>query len=195
MPTIRRSEPGLRQRPEPSARCRKSSRRTGLFCPRAMSRFVAFCKGIWFRSQTCAHRFACGHGLVLDFLLRTLFAPPFRIWPTPEPGSWQSLTFWGLFRGGMVPTFAVAALDWNATPLLDWTRYIAGGAARADRPRHHRLRLFQSRPRQHLLRQGRPRDRRPLPLQPQPAIHRLDHRPDRLVRSAPTRSSPSPSSR
>ena len=48
--------------------------------------------------------FACGltAGLILDLLLlRTLLAPPFRIWPTPEPGSWQSLTFWGLFRGGM----------------------------------------------------------------------------------------------
>jgi protein-S-isoprenylcysteine O-methyltransferase Ste14 len=71
--------------------------------------------------------FACGitAGLILDALLaRTLLAPPFRIWPTPEPGSWQSLTFWGLFRGGMVATFVVAALDWNATPLLDWTRYL-----------------------------------------------------------------------
>jgi protein-S-isoprenylcysteine O-methyltransferase Ste14 len=71
--------------------------------------------------------FACGltAGLILDLLLlRTLLAPPFRIWPTPEPGSWQSLTFWGLFRGGMIATFIVAALDWNATPLLDWTRYI-----------------------------------------------------------------------
>jgi protein-S-isoprenylcysteine O-methyltransferase Ste14 len=71
--------------------------------------------------------FACGltAGLILDLLLlRTLLAPPFRIWPTPEPGSWQSLTFWGLFRGGMVATFIVAALDWNATPLLDWTRFI-----------------------------------------------------------------------
>lgn len=51
-------------------------------------------------------------GLTLSFLLlRTLLAPPFRIWPTPEPGSWQSLTFWGLFRGGMVLTFVVAILD------------------------------------------------------------------------------------
>jgi protein-S-isoprenylcysteine O-methyltransferase Ste14 len=71
--------------------------------------------------------FACGltAGVILDLLLlRTLLAPPFRIWPTPEPGSWQSLTFWGLFRGGWLATFVVAALDWNATPLLDWTRYI-----------------------------------------------------------------------
>jgi protein-S-isoprenylcysteine O-methyltransferase Ste14 len=73
--------------------------------------------------------FACGlaAGLILNLLLlRTLFAPPFRIWPTPEPGSWQSLTFWGLFRGGMMATFVVAVLDWNSTPLLDWTRFIVG---------------------------------------------------------------------
>jgi protein-S-isoprenylcysteine O-methyltransferase Ste14 len=64
-------------------------------------------------------------GITLDLLLlRTLLAPPFRIWPAPEPGSWQSLTFWGLFRGGMVATFVVAVLDWNSTPLLDWTRFI-----------------------------------------------------------------------
>jgi protein-S-isoprenylcysteine O-methyltransferase Ste14 len=64
-------------------------------------------------------------GLILDFLLaRTLFAPPFRIWPTPAPGSWQSRTFWGLFRGTWVATFVLAALDWNAAPLFDWTRYI-----------------------------------------------------------------------
>jgi protein-S-isoprenylcysteine O-methyltransferase Ste14 len=70
--------------------------------------------------------FACGlaAGFTLDLLLlRTLLAPPFRIWPTPEPGSWQSLTFWGLFRGVMIATFIVVVLDWNATPLLDWTRY------------------------------------------------------------------------
>src|SRR4026208_2386073 len=64
-------------------------------------------------------------GAALDLLLlRTYLVPPFRIWPTPEPGSWQSLAFWGLFRGGMVATFIVAALDWNTTPLLDWTRLL-----------------------------------------------------------------------
>jgi len=71
--------------------------------------------------------FACGlgAGVILDLLLlRTLLAPPFRIWPTPEPGSWQSVTFWGLFRGSWLATFVVAAFDWNATPLLDWTRNI-----------------------------------------------------------------------
>jgi protein-S-isoprenylcysteine O-methyltransferase Ste14 len=73
--------------------------------------------------------FACGlaAGIILDLLLlRTLLAPPFRIWPTPGPGSWQSLTFWTLFRGCWLATFIVAALDWNSTPLLDWTRFIPG---------------------------------------------------------------------
>jgi protein-S-isoprenylcysteine O-methyltransferase Ste14 len=66
-------------------------------------------------------------GVTLNLLLlRTLLAPPFRIWPTPEPGSWQSLTFWGLFRGAWLATFVVAVLDWNSTPLLDWTRFIPG---------------------------------------------------------------------
>jgi hypothetical protein len=66
-------------------------------------------------------------GATLDLLLlRTLFAPPFRIWPTPEPGSWQSLTFWSLFRGGMVLTFAGALLDWNGAGLLNVSRFVLG---------------------------------------------------------------------
>jgi steroid 5-alpha reductase family enzyme len=66
-------------------------------------------------------------GVTLDILLlRTLLAPPFRIWPTPEPGSWQSLTFWGLFRGGMVLTFVVAILDWNSAGLVDLSRLVIG---------------------------------------------------------------------
>ena len=57
-------------------------------------------------------------------LLRTILAPPFRIWPAPEPGSWQSLTFWSLFRGGMMLTLVVAALDWDSVHLLDRSRFI-----------------------------------------------------------------------
>jgi protein-S-isoprenylcysteine O-methyltransferase Ste14 len=73
--------------------------------------------------------FAAGFtaGATLDLLLlRTYLAPPFRIWPTPEPGSWQSLTFWGLFRGGMVLTFVVALLDWNSAGLLAASRFLIG---------------------------------------------------------------------
>lgn len=66
-------------------------------------------------------------GLTLNVLLfRTLFFPPFRIWPTPTPGTWQSITFWTLFRGGMVLTFATGIADWNAVPLLDQGRFFVG---------------------------------------------------------------------
>ncbi len=66
-------------------------------------------------------------GLPLNaLLLRTLFFPPFRIWPTPEPGTWRSITFWTLFRGGMLLTFITGILDWGAVPLLDQTRLIVG---------------------------------------------------------------------
>ena len=66
-------------------------------------------------------------GAALDLLLvRTYLVPPFRIWPTPEPGSWQSLTFWGLFRGGIVAAFVVAILDWNSAGLLDTSRLLIG---------------------------------------------------------------------
>jgi protein-S-isoprenylcysteine O-methyltransferase Ste14 len=66
-------------------------------------------------------------GLALNaLLLRTLLFPPFRIWPTPNPGTWQSLTFWILFRGGMLLTFATGIADWNAVPFLDETRFLIG---------------------------------------------------------------------
>ena len=66
-------------------------------------------------------------GITLNsLLLRTLFFPPFRIWPTPEPGSWQSVTFWTLFRAGIVLTFVVAILDWNSAGLVDLSRLIIG---------------------------------------------------------------------
>ncbi|BAQ17961.1 methyltransferase family protein [Methyloceanibacter caenitepidi] len=66
-------------------------------------------------------------GITLNFLmLRTLFFPPFRIWPTPGPGTWQSVTFWTLFRAGMVLTFVMGILDWNSAGLVDLSRLIIG---------------------------------------------------------------------
>jgi protein-S-isoprenylcysteine O-methyltransferase Ste14 len=63
-------------------------------------------------------------GATLDLLLlRTLLAPPFRIYRTRQLAEPDLL---GLVRGGMVMTFVVAVLDWNSTPLLDWTRFIPG---------------------------------------------------------------------
>ena len=66
-------------------------------------------------------------GITLNSLmLRTLFFPPFRIWPTPGSGTWQSVTFWTLFRAGMVLTFVIAILDWNSAGLVDLSRLIIG---------------------------------------------------------------------
>ena len=66
-------------------------------------------------------------GITLNSLmLRTLFSPPFRIWPTPGPGTLQSVTFWTLFRAGMVLTFVIAILDWNSAGLVDLSRLIIG---------------------------------------------------------------------
>jgi len=66
-------------------------------------------------------------GITLNSLmLRTLFSPPFRIWPTPVPRTWQSVTFWTLFRAGVVLTFVIAILDWNSAGLVDLSRLIIG---------------------------------------------------------------------
>lgn len=66
-------------------------------------------------------------GITLNSLmLRILFFPPFRIWPTPGSGTWQSVTFWTLFRASMVLTFVIAILDWNSGGLVDLTRLIIG---------------------------------------------------------------------
>ncbi len=66
-------------------------------------------------------------GITLNVLmLRTLFFPPFRVGPTPGPGSCQSVTFWTLFRAGMVLTFVIAILDWNSAGLVDLSRLIVG---------------------------------------------------------------------
>ena len=66
-------------------------------------------------------------GLALNLLLvMTLTDERLRIWPTPGEGSWQSLTFWSLFRALNIAALAMAALDWGALGLLpDTLRWIA----------------------------------------------------------------------
>jgi protein-S-isoprenylcysteine O-methyltransferase Ste14 len=63
---------------------------------------------------------------LLGLLVLTLLHPPFRIWPTPGPGTWQSYVFWPLFRSLNVLCFAVALLD-RTSPigLAVWLRAIA----------------------------------------------------------------------
>ena len=68
-----------------------------------------------------------GVGIALNVLmLRTLYVPPLRIWPTPGPGTWQSVVFWTLSRAGIVLTFVIAILDWNSAGLVDPSRLIIG---------------------------------------------------------------------
>ncbi len=47
-------------------------------------------------------------------LLVTIFSRSFKLWPTPYPRSWQSYTFWPLFRTGLGLTllFAIVTADW-----------------------------------------------------------------------------------
>lgn len=45
------------------------------------------------------------------FLIATIRDPRLGFWPTPGKGTWQSLTFWFLFRMLNVTTLTLAALD------------------------------------------------------------------------------------
>lgn len=64
--------------------------------------------------------------VLLSLLMLTLLVAPFRIWPTPGPGSWQSYVFWPLFRSLNVLCFAVAVMgraNYLGLPL--WFRLVA----------------------------------------------------------------------
>ena len=55
--------------------------------------------------------------VLLALLILTMLFPPFRIWPTPGPRTWQSYVFWPLFRGLNALCFAVAIADLGASYL------------------------------------------------------------------------------
>jgi protein-S-isoprenylcysteine O-methyltransferase Ste14 len=67
--------------------------------------------------------------IVLNGLLvTTVVSSSFKLWPTPSQGSWQSYTFWPLFRGGLSLTLIYAILTVHApahTP-LDIVRFAIG---------------------------------------------------------------------
>jgi protein-S-isoprenylcysteine O-methyltransferase Ste14 len=64
--------------------------------------------------------------VLLALLVLTLLYRPFRIWPTPGPGSWQSYVFWPLFRSLNVLCFATASTDRaNYLGLPVWSRLSA----------------------------------------------------------------------
>lgn len=49
--------------------------------------------------------------ILIALMLRTWWQSDFRVWPPPAPGSWQSRTFWTLFRILNVATIGCAILD------------------------------------------------------------------------------------
>ena len=66
-------------------------------------------------------------------LVATVVSVSFKLWPTPSQGSWQSYTFWPLFRGGLSLTLIYAILTVHSpahTP-IDIMRFALGllGAA------------------------------------------------------------------
>jgi protein-S-isoprenylcysteine O-methyltransferase Ste14 len=64
--------------------------------------------------------------VLLSLLVLTLLFPPFRIWPTPSPVSWQGYVFWPLFRSLNALCFAVGIADYGSylgLPL--WLRLVA----------------------------------------------------------------------
>ncbi len=54
---------------------------------------------------------------LLGLMILTLLVPRLRIWPTPGNGTWQSFTFWPLFRALNVLCFAVALADLGSNHL------------------------------------------------------------------------------
>jgi protein-S-isoprenylcysteine O-methyltransferase Ste14 len=64
--------------------------------------------------------------VLLSLLVLTLLLTPFRIWPTPGSGTWQSYVFWPLFRSLNVLCFALAIADrTNYLGLPAWLRLVA----------------------------------------------------------------------
>jgi protein-S-isoprenylcysteine O-methyltransferase Ste14 len=53
-------------------------------------------------------------------LVLTAFTDVLKLWPTPARGSWQSYTFWPLFRAGLGLTILLGVMRFGLAPALDW---------------------------------------------------------------------------
>jgi protein-S-isoprenylcysteine O-methyltransferase Ste14 len=60
----------------------------------------------------------CAGAALVVLMLLTLSRGPIRIWPTPGDGTWQSLTFWFLFRTLNVTALLVVLADWGSLGLV-----------------------------------------------------------------------------
>jgi protein-S-isoprenylcysteine O-methyltransferase Ste14 len=69
-------------------------------------------------------------GLTLSGLLAcTIACEKFKFWPTPGNGTWQSLLFWGLFRGLNVTTLTMGFVCFQPWQDFYPERVLAGGIA------------------------------------------------------------------
>jgi protein-S-isoprenylcysteine O-methyltransferase Ste14 len=55
-----------------------------------------------------------------SLLLLTVFTDVLKLWPTPSRQSWQSYTFWPLFRVGLGLTMLVGVLRFALAPSHEW---------------------------------------------------------------------------
>lgn len=69
--------------------------------------------------------------LLVSLLLVTIANGPFRVWPTPGDGTWQSLTFWFLFRSLNVTALLLAFVDRGSLGLVPAPLRLAGLAVAA----------------------------------------------------------------
>jgi protein-S-isoprenylcysteine O-methyltransferase Ste14 len=53
-------------------------------------------------------------------LLLTVFSDVLKLWPTPARQSWQSYTFWPLFRAGVGLTVLLGVIRFGLAPSDDW---------------------------------------------------------------------------
>jgi protein-S-isoprenylcysteine O-methyltransferase Ste14 len=53
-------------------------------------------------------------------LLLTAFTDVLKLWPTPARQSWQSYTFWPLFRAGLGLTILLGVIRFGLAPSDDW---------------------------------------------------------------------------
>ena len=53
-------------------------------------------------------------------LLLTAFTDVLKLWPTPRKGSWQSYTFWPLFRAGLGLTILLGIVRYAIAPSHAW---------------------------------------------------------------------------
>ncbi len=55
-----------------------------------------------------------------SLLILTAFTDVLKLWPTPHQGSWQSYTFWPLFRGGLSLTILLGLWEFAEGPGYGW---------------------------------------------------------------------------